>query len=209
DSRFEVVGVLVRDPKKPRDVECPAELFTADRAAFLSRDPHVVLEAMSEGQAGHDLIRAALETGLDVVSANKQAISLDPVGLNDLAWGTGARLAYSAAVGGGSPMIETLRAARAAGPIAGFEAVLNGTVNFMLQRLGEGATFSDALADARAAGFAEEDPSSDLEGLDAAAKVKLLAFEAFGRSPDDLPRDVLAAETPLGEAPVRQIGACF
>jgi|GEM_PF-179872 len=106
-------------------------------------------------------------------------------------------------------LAATLRAARAAGPVVGFEAVLNGTVNFMLQRLGEGATFSDALADARAAGFAEEDPSSDLEGFDAEAKVKLLSFEAFGRSPDALPRDVLAAETPLGEAPVRQIGACF
>lgn len=208
DSRFEVVGVLVRDPNKPRDVDCPPELFTADRNDLLSRDPHVVLEALSEGQAGHDLIRAALDKGLDVVSANKQAISLDPAGLNDLAWGTGARLAYSAAVGGGSPMIETLRAARAAGPIAGFEAVLNGTVNFMLERLAEGDAFDDALSAARAAGFAEEDPSADLEGLDSAAKVRLLAYEAFGEAPEHLPLEALAPDAPRGRRGVRQIGAC-
>jgi homoserine dehydrogenase len=107
-------------------------------------------------------------------------------------------------------MIETLRAARAAGPVKGFEAVLNGTVNFMLTRLQAGADFADALADARAAGFAEEDPSSDLEGRDSAAKVRLLAFEAFGRTPAEA--DVPCAELsdafkPAG--PVRQIGACF
>jgi homoserine dehydrogenase len=208
DSRFEVVGVLVRDPKKARDVDAPAELFLSDREALLDLKPDLLVEALSEGGAGHDLIRAALERGVDVASANKQAISRDPGGLAKLADERGARLAYSAAVGGGSPMIETLRAARAAGPVVGFEAVLNGTVNFMLDRLDQGAEFADALADARVAGFAEEDPSSDLEGRDSAAKVKLLAFEAFGETPgDDLPRDVLAADF-QADGPVRQIGAC-
>jgi homoserine dehydrogenase len=208
DSRFEVVGVLVRDPKKARDVDAPAELFLSDREALLDLKPDLLVEALSEGGAGHDLIRAALERGVDVASANKQAISRDPGGLAKLADEKGARLAYSAAVGGGSPMIETLRAARAAGPVVGFEAVLNGTVNFMLDRLDQGAEFADALADARVAGFAEEDPSSDLEGRDSAAKVKLLAFEAFGETPgDDLPRDVLAADF-QADGPVRQIGAC-
>lgn len=209
DAAFDVVGVLVRDPSKKRDIECPAELFSNDVDALLAKKPDLVIEALSEGQAGHDLIRRALEQGCDVVSANKQAVALDPAGLELLASVKGCRVAWSASVGGGSPMIETLRAARAAGPVAGFEAVLNGTVNFMLQRLGEGAAFSDALADARAAGFAEEDPSSDLEGRDAAAKVKLLSFEAFGRGPAAVPCDVLSAETPVGHAPIRQIGACF
>ena len=209
DARYEVVGVLVRDPAKARDVEAPPELFTADPQTLLDLDPDLLVEALSEGEAGHALIRAALERGIDVASANKQAISRDPGGLAALAEAHGARLAYSAAVGGGAPMIETLRAARAAGPVAGFEAVLNGTVNFMLERLGAGADFADALADARAAGFAEEDPSSDLEGRDAAAKVRLLAFEAFGETPaeDAVPCDALsAAFRPSG--PVRQIGAC-
>lgn len=209
DNRFQVVGVLVRDPSKPRDVEAPAELFTSDREALLALRPDILLEALSEGAAGHDLIRAALERGIDVASANKQAISRDPAGLADAARAHGSHLAYSAAVGGGAPMIETLRVARAAGPVRGFEAVLNGTVNFMLTRLQAGADFADALADARVAGFAEEDPSSDLEGRDSAAKVRLLAFEAFGRTPAeaDVPCAVLSeAFKPAG--PVRQIGAC-
>lgn len=209
DDRFQVVGVLVRDPKKARDVEAPAHLFTADREALLALQPDILLEALSEGGAGHDLIRAALERGIDVASANKQAISRDPQGLADLARARGARLAYSAAVGGGAPMIETVRAARAAGSIRGFEAILNGTVNFMLSRIQAGADFADALADARVAGFAEEDPSSDLEGRDSAAKVRLLAFEAFGRTPaGDVPCAILSESfKPTG--PVRQIGACM
>ena len=212
DVRYEVVGVLVRDPKKPRDVPAPAELFTADARGLLDLKPDLLVEALSEGEAGHDLIREALSRGIDVASANKQAISRDPAGLQALAEKHGAHLAYSAAVGGGAPMIETLRAARAAGPVAGFEAVLNGTVNFMLDRLSAGADFSDALADARVAGFAEEDPSSDLEGRDAAAKVRLLSFEAFGEAPanDDIACDVLsAAFQPRADGgAVRQIGAC-
>lgn len=209
DDRFQVVGVLVRDPKKARDVEAPAHLFTADREALLALQPDILLEALSEGGAGHDLIRAALERGIDVASANKQAISRDPQGLADLARARGALLAYSAAVGGGAPMIETVRAARAAGSIRGFEAILNGTVNFMLSRIQAGADFADALADARVAGFAEEDPSSDLEGRDSAAKVRLLAFEAFGRTPaGDVPCAILSESfKPTG--PVRQIGACM
>ena len=209
DNRFEVIGVLVRNPAKVRDVEAPAHLFTADREALLNLKPDLLVEALSEGGAGHDLIRAALERGIDVASANKQAISRDPAGLAALAEQHGSRLAYSAAVGGGAPMIETLRAARAAGPVAGFEAVLNGTVNFMLGRLEAGADFADALADARVAGFAEEDPSSDLEGRDSAAKVRLLAFEAFGETPSeaDVPCDVLSSDF-KAYGPVRQIGAC-
>lgn len=209
DPRYQVVGVLVRDPEKPRDVPCPAELFTSSAADLLSRRPDILLEALSEGEAGHAVIRAALEAGCDVASANKQAVSRDPAGLQALADAHGRRVFWSASVGGGAPMIETVRAARAAGEVAGFEAVLNGTVNFMLERLGEGAAFAEALADARAAGFAEEDPSADLEGLDAAAKVRLLAYEAFGVSPeaDAVPRDALSAGT-SPDAALRQIGAC-
>lgn len=204
DRRFEVVGVLVRDPARPRDVPAVsaarlAPLLVADAAALLDRGPDILLEALSEAEAGHALIRAALQRGVDVASANKQAVSRDPAGLLALAEAHRARVLWSASVGGGAPMIETLRAARAQGPVAAFEAVLNGTVNFMLERLGGGVSFEDALGEARVAGFAEEDPSSDLEGLDAAAKVRLLAFEAFGVMPEeaDIPRDILSADSPL------------
>ena len=214
DPRFQVTGVLVRDPARVRDVPGVdfadiANRFTADPAVLLASRPDMVLEILSEADAGHALIRAALARGIDVVSANKQAISQDPAGLKALAANHGAQLCYSAAVGGGVPMIETLHQALAAGPVAGFEAVLNGTVNFMLERLDGGATFDEALTEARDAGFAEEDPSSDVEGHDAAAKIRLLAFEAFGSAPEDtaIPRAALSAER--APAPgARQIGTC-
>lgn len=214
DRRFEVVGVLVRDPAKPRDVpgvavDRLAPLLVDDASALLDRRPDILLEALSEAEAGHTLIRAALRRGVDVASANKQAISRDPAGLLALAEAHDAKLLWSASIGGGVPMVETLRAARSNRPILAFEAVLNGTVNFMLERLGTGASFESALADARAAGFAEEDPSSDLEGFDAAAKVRLLAFEAFGVMPDeaDIPRDVLSSEA-LPSPGARQLCRC-
>ena len=214
DARVEVVGVLVRDPAKARDIPgFPAEalgpLLVDNADALLDRGPDILLEALSEAEAGHAVIRAALERGVDVASANKQAVSRDPAGLLALAERHEAKLLWSASIGGGAPMVETLRAARADGPVTAFEAVLNGTVNFMLERLGAGASFDQALAEARAAGFAEEDPSSDLEGLDAAAKVRLLAFEAFGQMPDeaDIPRDVLSPDAPP-PAGARQLCRC-
>lgn len=214
DTRFQITGVLVRDPARVRDVPgidfaTIADRFTADPAVLLAAGPDIVLEILSEADAGHALIRAALERGIDVVSANKQAISQDPAGLKTLAAAHGARLCYSAAVGGGAPMIETLHQALAAGPVAGFEAVLNGTVNFMLERLDAGASFDEALTEARVAGFAEEDPSSDVEGHDAAAKIRLLAFEAFGSAPEDaaIPRAALSADRRPAVG-ARQIGAC-
>ena len=214
DQRFEVVGVLVRDPAKPRDIpgvsaNTLASLLVSDARTLLDRQPDIVLEALSEADAGHALIRAALQRGVDVASANKQAVSRHPAELLALAEANDAKLLWSASVGGGVPMVETLRTARGVGPVLAFEAVLNGTVNFMLERLDAGASFEVALAEARVAGFAEEDPSSDLEGLDAAAKVRLLAFEAFGLMPEeaDIPRDVLSAASsqPLG---TRQLCRC-
>lgn len=213
DRRFDIVGVLVRDPARPRDVPgvsdgILATLLVSDADALLDRRPDILLEALSEAGAGHTLIRTALQRGVDVASANKQAVSRDPSGLLALANGHDAKLLWSAAVGGGAPMVEALRAARAEGPVVAFEAVLNGTVNFMLERLGADVDFETALTEARAAGFAEEDPSSDLEGLDAAAKLRLLAFEAFGVMPDeaDIPRDILsAANAPAG---ARQLCRC-
>ncbi len=207
DPRFEVVGVLVRDPAKPRDTVIPAGLKVSDPAALLAREPDVLVEAISDASTGLALIRAALSRGVDVVSANKQAVGADLAALTDLAATHGARLSYSASVGGGAPLIETVRRARAHGAVVRIEAVLNGTCNFILNRLAEGRPFEEALAAARAAGFAEADPSSDLTGLDAAAKLAILGHEALrGRVViDGVVREALAPGGRLPQGRVRQL----
>lgn len=207
DPRFEVVGVLVRNPDKPRDPAVPAGLILSDPATLLAREPDVVVEAISDASTGLALIRAALSRGVHVVSANKQAVGGDLPGLTALAESTDARLLYSASVGGGAPLIETVRRAAAQGDIVRIEAVLNGTCNFILNRLAEGGAFDDALSAAREAGFAEEDPSADLTGLDAAAKLAILAHEGLDRPLriEAVARQTLAADAVLPVGRVRQI----
>lgn len=211
---YEVVSVLVRNVHKNRDVAVPVELQTADVDEFFASQPDVVVDAVADGDLGALLAKRALEAGLGVASANKQAVVTDLKGLHDAARRTGAPLAFSGAVGGGCPMVETVRLAREHGPIVSFEAVLNGTVNFILDRLAAGVDFPQALEEARAAGFAEEDPSADLDGLDAAAKVRILAYEAFGEVVDDehLPRRKLDEAALADYAKTggvwRQVGEC-
>ncbi len=211
---YQVTGILVRDPGRRRVTPAPAALLTADRDTLLAGAPDIVVDALSDGDTGLAITRAALEAGVSVASANKQAIVADIAALTALAAKTGARLGYSAAVGGGAPMIETMRAARAHGEIAGFEAVLNGTVNFILDRMAHGVSYEDALAEARRAGFAEEDPSADLDGLDAAAKVRILAFEAYGVDPGEaaVPREPLdagaCARVSARGGVWKQVGSC-
>lgn len=180
DGRFEVVGVLVRAAYKPRDPTPNPRLVTTDPAGLLAREPDVLVDALSCASTGLALTRAALARGVAVASANKQAVADDLFALARQAHLSGARLGIAACVGGGAPMIETVRAARAHAPIVALEAVLNGTVNFLLNRLAQGAAFGAAVAEAQALGLAEADPSADLSGRDAAAKLAILAAEAFG-----------------------------
>jgi homoserine dehydrogenase len=207
DARFEVVGVLVRDPAKARDTVIPAGLAVADPAALLAREPDILVEAISDASTGLALIRAALTRGVDVVSANKQAVGADLAALINLAAAGEARLLYSASVGGGAPLIETVRRARAHGAVVRIEAVLNGTCNFILNRLAEGRPFEEALIAARDAGFAEADPSADLTGLDAAAKLAILGHEALrGRlTVDSVDRQTLGRNGVLPAGRVRQL----
>lgn len=211
-DHYEVVGVLVRDPDKPRDPQPARGILTDDADRLLDLGADLLVEALSEGRPAERLIRKALERGMHVVSANKQALAFDLKGLQEAARAAGVRLAFSAAVGGGSPMLETVREARRHGPVVEIEAILNGTCNFILDRTAGGASFEQALVEARRAGFAEEDPSSDLEGHDAAAKLRILAWEAFGAvlADADVARETLdaAAAARFAGAQVKQLGRC-
>lgn len=205
DFRFEIVGVLVRDPARCRDPQPDSALLRTDIDGLLEAGPNVILDCLSDAEAGLDLTRRALSRGVSVVSANKQAVGGRLAELQALAEVNAASLAYSAAVGGGAPVIETLLRARDHGAIARIEGVLNGTVNFLLNQLSKGRGFDDALADARFRGFAEEDPSADLEGIDAATKITILSAIAWAEAVPVLAVQTLSSETILPDGPVRQI----
>lgn len=179
---FEIAAILVRDPARDRAVPPPCPV-TSDRDAFLAVPADILVDTLSCDATGETLSLERLARGGHVVSASKRVVARARGELVGLAAAFGGSLRYSAAVGGAAPVLETVAAARATGGVATVAAVLNGTVNFILDRLGQGADFATALAEARAAGFAEEDSSNDLDGDDAAAKLKLIAAEAFGVDP--------------------------
>lgn len=213
DPRFEVVGVLVRSTGRTRSPQPDPAIIATTLSELLAKAPEVILDCLSDGAAGLALTHQALGAGISVISANKQAIGSTLVELGDLAHTQGATFAYSAAVGGGAPVIETLLRAQRHGPIARIEGVLNGTVNFLLNQLAAGTAFPEALAEARRRGFAEADPSADLSGRDAATKITILASLAWGSPAPAGSIHTLSAETDLPPGPVRQIaradaGAC-
>ncbi|MBI1392833.1 MAG: homoserine dehydrogenase [Alphaproteobacteria bacterium] len=205
-SRYELAATLVSDAGKPRHRQIDPSKITTDIGAFLDSRPEVIIDAMSSGAAGLELIEAALARGISVATANKQAICDDLPRLEALAKANNARLGYSPSVGGGAPMLETARRAAAIGGVGDIHAVLNGTVNFILSQVAAGASFDAALAAAQAAGFAEADPSADLSGDDARAKGKILAYAAYGADPAAVTTDIEALDGPKADGFAREGG---
>ena len=173
---FEVTGVLVRDPSKHTDF--PVLVTTNPDQAL--RNAQIVVEVIGGTTTAGDLIERALGQGAHVVTANKALIAARGESLEAIAASNHTTLRYSAAVGGVVPMIETVLAARDAGGVTSFEGVINGTTNFVLDRLAAGATFDAAVDEAKRLGYAEADPTRDLDGSDAFDKLVLLARAAFG-----------------------------
>jgi cystathionine beta-lyase len=154
-------------------------LLTDDPRRIVDSDCDVIIELIGGEDEAGDVIEAALRAGRDVITANKAVIAARGPSLHALAERSGARLAYSAAVGGALPAIEAVHRLREHHSITSIEGVLNGTSNFILDRLGAGAAYDDALLEAQAAGFAEADPTLDVRGGDAAQKLAILAHHAF------------------------------
>ena len=176
---FVVVAILVRDIYRGRQIPPPVPL-TSDLQAFLKVEADIAIDAMSCDETGAFLCNAVLPKGRHLVSASKRVINSGQSRFSRLAEANQVRLLYSAAVGGSACVLETTDRARAAGPIVEFTAILNGTVNFILDGLYAGLSFDEAMREAREAGFAEEDCDFDLSGDDAAAKLRLVAHRAFG-----------------------------
>jgi homoserine dehydrogenase len=202
DPRFQIGTILVRDPARTREVAPPAPL-TNQLEPFAEVKADVLVELLSCEPTGAALCATYLEDGIPVVTASKQVIAKHHGALAAVAERGKATLFNSATVGGGTPILEAVARARAAGPIAAVSAVLNGTVNFILERLHEGKDLAESLNEAKSRGFAEEDSSADLGGLDAAAKLKIIAQTAFGIEPEELYVETEA----LDEKLARTIGA--
>lgn len=171
--------------------------FTNQAAEALGGGPDLLVEMMGGADEPAALMAEALEAGIHVVTANKAAVAKHFETLHAAARRGGARFAYSAAVGGGAPMIETVRRLQPAG-VSAVEGVMNGTGNFILSKLGAGEAFADALAEAQRLGFAEADPSADVDGHDAADKLSILIREAFDVAlpPDRIAKMSLSEITP-------------
>lgn len=171
--------VAVRNTAREREVQ--VEHLTSDaHAVTTDPDVDIVVEVMGGIEPARSLIIEALEAGKSVVTANKELISTLGEELSDLAHGKGARLEYEAAVAGGIPIIRPLRESLAGDRVRRVLGILNGTTNYILTQMTEHQlAFDEALAEAQRLGYAEADPSADVEGSDAAAKAAILASLAF------------------------------
>ena len=179
---IEVGRVAVRDLGKRRDVKLPADRFTDDAAAVV-RDPEigVVVEVMGGVDPARALISEALRAGKPVVTANKELIARHGPELFAAAAEAGVDLLFEASVAGGIPLMRPLRESLAGDRIRRVMGIVNGTTNFILTRMTEDRmSFADALAEAQRLGYAEPDPTADVEGEDAAAKAAIIATIAFG-----------------------------
>jgi homoserine dehydrogenase len=184
--RFEIVRVLVRDTARDRGLPIPNHLFTDDISVFLGEEADVVVEAIGGRDIAGWIARASLASGRRFVTANKELISGHALELSALAKKSFASLDFGAAVGGSAPVISLLRDLLGTSSPKSVRGILNGTSNFVLTELERGKPFAEALASARAKGLAEADCSKDLDGRDAAAKLAIIAWIAFGVSPHDL-----------------------
>jgi homoserine dehydrogenase len=176
-----VTRVAVRDLARQRDVDLPPGVLTDDAASVVEADDvDVVVEVMGGREDAGKLIRRALELGKPVVTANKELIAHEGPELSVRAQEAGVDLAYEAAVAGAIPIIKPLKESLAGDHINRVVGILNGTTNYVLTKMTEdGASYDDALAEAKALGFAEADPTADVGGHDAAAKCAIIASLAF------------------------------
>ncbi|MEI1373010.1 homoserine dehydrogenase [Nostoc sp. UHCC 0926] len=181
-QEIEIYRVGVRSLDKPRAVELSTEVLTTDIEAIVN-DPAVdiVVEVMGGLEPARSLILKALSNGKHVVTANKAAIARFGAEIFTTANQAGVYVMLEAAVGGGIPVIQPLKQSLSVNRIHTVTGIVNGTTNYILTRMQtEGSNFSDVLADAQRLGYAEADPTADVDGLDAADKIAILASLGFG-----------------------------
>ena len=179
---LEVTRVAVRSLSKERDVELPAKVFTTDATEVVA-DPGVdlVVEVIGGIEPARGLILEALKAGKPVVTANKELLANFGVELFGASDDAGVDLLFEAAVAGGIPLIRPLRESLVGEDVTRVMGIVNGTTNYILTKMTEeGWSYAEALAEAQSLGYAERDPTADVEGFDAGAKAAIIATIAFG-----------------------------
>jgi homoserine dehydrogenase len=181
-ARLELAGIAVRRPGRERgDLPVPKDLFTTDALGLVKRDDvDIVIEVVGGIEPARSWLTEALRAGKSVVTANKALLAEDGAALHDAAAEGSADLYYEASVAGAIPLLRPLRESLHGDRVTRVTGIVNGTTNFILSSMDStGAGFSEALEEATELGYAEADPTADVEGFDAAAKAAILASLAF------------------------------
>jgi homoserine dehydrogenase len=208
---LELVGIAVRRLDRERGVDAPRELFTTDAESLVTRgDVDVVIEVIGGIEPARSLILKALEAGASVVTANKALLAEDGATLFQAAADAERDVYFEAAVAGAIPIIRPLRESLAGDSVRRVLGIVNGTTNYILDQMDtHGSGFDEALEQAQALGYAEPDPTADVEGFDAAAKAAILASLAFHTrvTASDVHREGIADVTASDVAAARQMDA--
>lgn len=174
-----LTGVAVRDASVKRD-GIPSDLITTDSAALAASGVDIVIEVIGGIEPAKSLIEAAIAAGSSVVTANKALLAQHGAHLHKLAEAKGVDLFYEASVAGAIPLLRPLRESLAGDKVRKVMGIVNGTTNFILSKMNDDdADYATVLAEAQALGYAEADPTADVEGFDSAAKAAILAGLAF------------------------------
>ena len=178
-ARLELAGVAVRDAERDRGPHVPSELLTTDPAPLV-READLVVEVMGGIEPARTLLQDAMAHGASVVTANKALLAQDAATLYEAADEHGVDIYFEAAVAGAIPIVRPVRESLAGDRVQRVLGIVNGTTNYILDAMSRtGAGFDDALASAQELGYAEADPTADVQGHDAAAKASILASLAF------------------------------
>jgi homoserine dehydrogenase len=210
DPRFRVKWVAVRDKSKPRDADLSSIRIT-DQPDDVVNDPEVEIVVEVAGGIEHiyESIKSAIEKGKHIITANKEMIARHGSEIFQLAHQNNVTVLFEAAVGGGIPLISTIQRGLQANEISNVAGILNGTTNYILTAMEDrGQSFDQALTEAQRLGFAEADPTNDVEGFDVAYKITILASLAFGRFVDatNVHRQGITRITDLDIAMAREFG---
>lgn len=183
--KLEVVSVLVSDTSKDRDVALEQSVYTDKFSDFNLQDMNIMLELIGGISPAYEYIKEALENGCHVVTANKELMAKRGNELIKIARKNGVLLRYEGSVGGGIPIISTVNDALGGNRIIKLMGILNGTTNYILTKMTRDKTdFETVLKQAQDLGFAESDPTADVDGFDASYKLAILSKDAFGVIPD-------------------------